>query len=300
MYHGYMKASRRILQGILQTCERSLILDNVRWISTEPVRLQDFLGHTLPSKVTIVEVGPRDGLQNESTHIPASQKIALVEKLAAAGLPAVETTSFVSPKWVPQMSDNTEVLSQVLLKSNSRRTRFPVLTPNMKGFENALKAGAKEVAIFTAASEAFNQKNLNCSIDESLRKFDDIMSMASQEGVAVRGYVSCVVGCPYSGHVPPETAARVAQALYEMGCFEVSMGDTIGVGTPTAVVDMFEACSKVVPTSKLAAHMHDTYGQGLANILASLQVGVSVVDSSIAGLGGCNFAKGATGNIGKK
>lgn len=255
----------------------------------------EFLGRPLPDSVTIVEVGPRDGLQNEKTPVPADVKITLIEKLANAGLPVVESTSFVSPKWVPQLADAAEVLQRVVKKPG---VRYPVLTPNMKGFENALKAGAKEVAIFTAASEAFNRKNLNCSVDESLRKFDDIMATAKKENIAVRGYVSCVVGCPYSGHVAPKESAHVAQALHEMGCYEVSMGDTIGVGTPGSVAAMFAACIEHnVPVKALAAHMHDTYGQALANILASLQMGVSVIDSSVAGLGGCPYAEGATGNV---
>ena len=241
-----------------------------------------------------MEVGPRDGLQNEASQIPTADKIELIERLARAGLPAVEATSFVSPKWVPQLADAAEVLQRLRPRAG---VRYPVLTPNMKGFENAVKAGAREVAIFTAASEEFNRINLNCSVDESLRKFDDVMAAAKTEGVAVRGYVSCVVGCPYSGHVPPAAAARVAQALHQMGCYEVSMGDTIGVGTPGSVAEMFAATAEVVPVSQLAAHMHDTYGQALANILAALQLGVAVVDSSVAGLGGCPYARGATGNV---
>lgn len=285
----------KIAKSAIQT--RSILSDlrgSLRNLSTTETQAVEFLGRPLPSSVTIVEVGPRDGLQNEKTPVPTEVKISLIEKLASAGIPVVESTSFVSPKWVPQLADAAEVLQKV----NKRQgVRYPVLTPNMKGFENALKAGAKEVAIFTAASEAFNRKNLNCSVEESLRKFDDIMATAKQEGVAVRGYVSCVVGCPYSGHVKPEDAASVALALHEMGCYEVSMGDTIGVGTPASVAAMFAACAEKMPVSNLAAHMHDTYGQALANILASLQMGVSVIDSSVAGLGGCPYAEGATGNV---
>ncbi|PSC73867.1 Hydroxymethylglutaryl-mitochondrial isoform B [Micractinium conductrix] len=254
----------------------------------------EFLGRPLPSSVTIVEVGPRDGLQNEAQKVPTEVKVELIERLAAAGIPAVESTSFVSPKWVPQLADAAEVLARVRRRPG---TRYPVLTPNLKGFENALAAGAREVAIFTAASEAFNRRNLNCSVDESLAKFGPIMKAAKEEGVAVRGYVSCVVGCPYQGEVTPEAAAHVAGALHDMGCYQVSMGDSIGVGTPASVVAMFEACMKVVPVEHLAAHMHDTYGQALANILAALQLGVRVVDSSVAGLGGCPYAQGATGNV---
>lgn len=257
--------------------------------------LQDFLGKSLPSKVTVVEVGPRDGLQNESKQVCTDDKISFIEKLADAGLKYIETTSFVSPKWVPQLSDAANVMRGI-----SRRPgiHYSVLTPNMKGLENALEAGASEIAIFTAASEAFNKKNLNCSIDESLQKFDDIMGVAKKENIAVRGYVSCVVGCPYQGNVAPEASAHVAKALQEMGCYEISMGDTIGVGTPKSVADMFAACiASGVPGNRLAAHMHDTYGMGLVNVLTSLQMGISVVDASIAGLGGCPYAKGATGNV---
>ncbi|EFN59176.1 hypothetical protein CHLNCDRAFT_138066 [Chlorella variabilis] len=256
--------------------------------------MHEFLGRSLPSSVTIVEVGPRDGLQNEPEKVSTDVKVQLIDQLTAAGLPVIESTSFVSPKWVPQLADAADVLARIAQRPG---VRYPVLAPNMKGFENALKAGAREVAIFTAASEAFNRKNLNCSVDESLRKFDDVMAAAKREGVAVRGYVSCVVGCPYQGEVLPEDAARVAGALHEMGCYEVSMGDTIGTGTPASVAAMFEACKQRVPVERLAAHMHDTYGQGVANTLAALQMGVAVVDSSVAGLGGCPYAKGATGNV---
>jgi hydroxymethylglutaryl-CoA lyase len=253
-----------------------------------------FLGKSLPESVTIVDVGPRDGLQNESQKISADDKVKLIEMLADAGVPVVEATSFVSPKWVPQLADAAEVLGRI---RRQKGVRYPVLTPNFKGLENALAAGATDIAIFTAASEAFNQKNLNCSVEESLRKFDDVVALAKKENVAVRGYVSCVVGCPIQGYVAPQDAARVAQALDQMGCYEVSLGDTIGVGTPSSVAEMFSAVSDVVPVSRLAAHMHDTYGQALANILTSIQMGISVVDASIAGLGGCPYAKGATGNI---
>lgn len=255
----------------------------------------EFLGRPLPASVTIVEVGPRDGLQNEPEKVPTEVKVELIERLAAAGLPVVESTSFVSPKWVPQLADAADVLARVRQQPG---TRYTVLTPNMKGFENALAAGAREVAIFTAASEAFNRKNLNCSVDESLRKFDNVAAAAKAEGVAVRGYVSCVVGCPIQGEVTPQAAAHVAVALSEMGCYEVSMGDTIGVGNPASVAAMFRACMDAgLPAERLAAHMHDTYGQALANILASLQLGIRVVDSSVAGLGGCPYAQGATGNV---
>lgn len=265
----------------------------IRSFSTQQPGIS-FLNNILPANVTIVDVGPRDGLQNEPQKISADDKVQLIEMLADAGVPVVEATSFVSPKWVPQLADAAEVLGRVHRRPG---VHYPVLAPNMRGLENALKAGATEVAIFTAASEAFNRKNLNCSVEESLRKFDDVMSVAKKENVAVRGYVSCVVGCPYQGYVDPNDAARVAHALDQMGCYEVSMGDTIGVGTPASVSAMFAACAEVMPVTRLAAHMHDTYGQALANILASLQMGVATIDSSVAGLGGCPYAKGATGNV---
>jgi len=254
----------------------------------------EFLGRPLPPSVTVVEVGPRDGLQNEASQVPSHDKIELIDRLSDAGLPVVEATSFVSPKWVPQLADAADVLQRI---HRLPGVRYPVLTPNMKGFENALRAGAKEIAIFTAASEAFNRANLNCSIDDSLKKFDEIMNAAKAEGVEVRGYVSCVVGCPYQGTVTPENVARVAHALDQMGCYEISLGDTIGIGTPASVAAMLSACIEKMPVRKLAAHMHDTYGQALANILAALQLGVSVVDSSVAGLGGCPYAEGASGNV---
>jgi hydroxymethylglutaryl-CoA lyase len=253
-----------------------------------------FADRELPSAVTIVEVGPRDGLQNEKQQVPTDVKLRLIEGLADAGLREVEATSFVSPKWVPQLADAAKVMQQLRRKPG---VKYPVLTPNLKGLKAAVDAGATEVAVFAAASEAFSLKNINCSIDESLARFNDVMQAAKDANVAVRGYVSCVVGCPYQGYVDPKVAARVAGKLYEMGCYEVSMGDTIGVGTPASVTTMFKACQDKVPTDKLAAHMHDTYGQAVANILAALTLGIKVVDSSVAGLGGCPYAKGATGNV---
>jgi hydroxymethylglutaryl-CoA lyase len=245
--------------------------------------------------VTIVEVGPRDGLQNEPKHVPTEVKVRFIELLGASGLKVIESTSFVSPTWVPQLSDASDVMKLITRRSG---VRYPVLTPNMKGLEKAIQAGAQEIAIFTAASEAFNKKNTNVGIDDSLNRFRDVIDIASQENIAVRGYVSCVVGCPYQGDVAPKDAARVAVALHEMGCYEVSMGDTIGVGTPKTVVDMFLSCIDAgVPVANLAAHMHDTYGQALANILASLQLGISTIDASVAGLGGCPYARGASGNV---
>jgi len=248
----------------------------------------------LPESVTIYEVGPRDGLQNEKQNIPTDVKVAFINKLSSAGFRAIEATSFVSPKWVPQLADAPEVMRRIERRPG---VAYPVLTPNLKGVENAIKAGAQHVAIFGAASEAFSKKNINCSVDESLKRFEEVVAAAKKAGVQVRGYVSCVVGCPYSGKVDPKAAAAVAGALDAMGCYEVSMGDTTGVGTPASVSRMFEETLKVVPAQRLAAHMHDTYGQAVANILASLQLGVRVIDSSVAGLGGCPYAKGASGNV---
>ncbi|HJW25747.1 MAG TPA: hydroxymethylglutaryl-CoA lyase [Rhodocyclaceae bacterium] len=249
---------------------------------------------SLPKRVKIVEVGPRDGLQNEKQVVPANLKIELIERLAAAGLPAVEATAFVSPKWVPQMGDNSEVLQGVRRQPG---VGYPVLVPNLKGFDSAVEAGATEVAIFGAASETFSQKNINCSIAESLKRFEPVVSSASALDIPVRGYVSCVVGCPYEGAVAPDKAAEVAKVLYDMGCYEVSLGDTIGVGNPASVSRLIEACARVVPIAKLAGHYHDTYGMAIANIYASLQMGMAVFDSSVAGLGGCPYAKGASGNV---
>ncbi|KAF7704796.1 hydroxymethylglutaryl-CoA lyase, mitochondrial isoform X1 [Silurus meridionalis] len=248
----------------------------------------------LPERVKIVEVGPRDGLQNEKTIVPAEVKIRLIDMLSDAGLPVIEATSFVSPKWVPQMADQEEVMRGINRKSG---VNYPVLTPNLKGYRAAVKAGAKEVAIFGAASELFSKKNINCSVEESLQRFEEVISVAKQEGVPVRGYVSCVLGCPYEGTVSPLKVADVAKRLYVMGCYEISLGDTIGVGTPGGMSEMLEAVMKEVPVDALAVHCHDTYGQALANILVALQNGVSVVDSSVSGLGGCPYAQGASGNV---
>ena len=249
---------------------------------------------SVPDYVRIVEVGPRDGLQNEPREVPTAVKVELIERLAEAGLPAVEATAFVSPKWVPQMADHAEVLERVRRKPG---VAYPVLTPNLKGFEAARAAGATEVAIFGAASEAFSRKNINCSIAESLERFRPVVEAALKEKIQVRGYVSCVLGCPYEGEIAPERVAEVAAALFDMGCYEVSLGDTIGVGTPGKARAMIEACAKRVPLERLAGHYHDTYGQALANIYASLELGVATFDASIAGLGGCPYARGATGNV---
>uniref|UniRef100_A0A3Q2P498 hydroxymethylglutaryl-CoA lyase n=1 Tax=Fundulus heteroclitus TaxID=8078 RepID=A0A3Q2P498_FUNHE len=244
---------------------------------------QCLTAHALPDKVKIVEVGPRDGLQNEKTVVPTEAKINLINMLSESGVPVIEATSFVSPKWVPQMADQVEVMKGISKKPG---VSYPVLTPNLKGFEAALKAGASEVAIFGAASELFSKKNINCSVEESLQRFEEVMKAAKGAAVPVRGYVSCVVGCPYEGQVAPEKVAHVAKRLYSMGCYEISLGDTIGVGTPGSMTKMLEAVCKELPVSALAVHCHDTYGQALANILIALQMGISVVDSSVAGLGG--------------
>jgi len=249
---------------------------------------------TLPQSVKIVEVGPRDGLQNEPRSVPAAVKIALIDRLAAAGLRAVEATAFVSPKWVPQMADNAEVMAGIRKRPG---VSYPVLVPNMKGFEAAAAAGAEEVAVFGAASETFSRKNINCSVAESLERFAPVAEAARARGIKVRGYISCVVGCPYEGEIAPAAVAAVARELHGMGCYEVSLGDTIGTGTPGKVKRMLAAAAREVPRERLAAHFHDTYGQALANIYAALEEGVQVVDSSVAGLGGCPYAKGASGNV---
>ncbi|ATN11944.1 MULTISPECIES: hydroxymethylglutaryl-CoA lyase [Pseudomonas] len=249
---------------------------------------------SLPSHVRLVEVGPRDGLQNEAQPISVADKVQLVDALSAAGLSYIEVGSFVSPKWVPQMAGSAEVFAQIQRKPG---VTYGALAPNLRGFEDALAAGVKEVAVFAAASEAFSQRNINCSISESLERFAPIMASAKQHGVSVRGYVSCVLGCPYEGEIAPEQVAAVARELYAMGCYEVSLGDTIGTGTAGATRRLFEVVGAHVPRDKLAGHFHDTYGQAIANIYASLLEGITVFDSSIAGLGGCPYAKGASGNV---
>ncbi|KAM3692640.1 hypothetical protein ACJW31_08G103900 [Castanea mollissima] len=248
----------------------------------------------IPNFVKIVEVGPRDGLQNEKNLVSTAVKVELIQRLVSSGLSVVEATSFVSPKWVPQLADAKDVMAAVC---NLDGARLPVLTPNLKGFEAAVAAGAKEVAVFASASESFSKSNINCSIEESLVRYRAVTRAAKVLSIPVRGYVSCVVGCPVEGAIPPSKVAYVAKELYDMGCFEISLGDTIGVGTPGTVVPMLEAVMAVVPIEKLAVHFHDTYGQSLPNILISLQMGISTLDSSIAGLGGCPYAKGASGNV---
>jgi hydroxymethylglutaryl-CoA lyase len=248
----------------------------------------------MPEKVTLVEVGPRDGLQNEPDTIPLSAKLRLIDDLGAAGHTVIEAGSFVNPRWVPQMAD-----SEAVFQGLARRpgVRYTALTPNLKGLERALEAGADEVAVFGAASEAFSQKNINCSIAESLARFEDVMGLAAERGVPVRGYISCVLGCPYEGEVGPEAVASVAATLLDMGCYEVSLGDTIGTGTPGSMARLLGRLLADHDPSRLAVHCHDTYGQALANILVALQHGIATVDSSVAGLGGCPYAKGASGNV---
>jgi len=245
-------------------------------------------------RVRIVEVGPRDGLQNEATPVSVVTRIQFIEKLIAAGLTSIEAGSFVSPKWVPQMAESAEVFKAFKGRSG---LSFPVLVPNEKGFDAALEAGAQEIAIFGAASETFSQKNINCSIAESFERFQPVAERALKAGVKVRGYVSCVLGCPYEGRVPVERVADVSARLFALGCYEISLGDTIGVGTPKAARDMLKAVAERVPLPQLAVHFHDTYGQAIANIYACLDDGVRVVDSSAGGLGGCPYAKGASGNV---
>ena len=248
----------------------------------------------LPQRVKIVEVGPRDGLQNEPQLVPAAVKVELIDRLGQAGLKAIEATAFVSPKWVPQMGDAAEVMASLPRRPN---VTYPVLVPNLKGFEQALAAGVGEIAVFGAASEAFSQKNINCSIAESLERFRPVAEAERSHNIRVRGYVSCVLGCPYQGEVRPAAVAEVAARLLEMGCYEVSLGDTIGVGTPASVARMLDAVALLVPVERLAGHYHDTYGMALANIYASLEMGVAVFDASVAGLGGCPYAAGASGNV---
>lgn len=248
----------------------------------------------LPKKVRIVEVGPRDGLQNEKQPIPTLAKIQLIENLVDAGLDYIEAGSFVNPKWVPQMADSGEVFSGI---TRNPGVTYAALTPNLQGFERAIAVNANEVAIFAAASEAFSQKNINCSIAESIQRFEALITAARANNIPVRGYISCVLGCPYSGAVDAKKVASIANDLLAMGCYEISLGDTIGVGTAGQVKKLVETIALDIPIQKIAAHMHDTYGQALANIYAALEMGVSVIDSSVAGLGGCPYAVGATGNV---
>jgi isopropylmalate/homocitrate/citramalate synthase len=248
----------------------------------------------LPKSVRMVEVGPRDGLQNEAKPVPAATKIALIDKLSATGLPVIEAGAFVSPKWVPQMADSAEVLAGI---ERFPGRRYPVLVPNLKGYEAAAAAKAEEIAVFAAASESFSRKNINCSIAESIERFRPVADAAKRDGRRIRGYVSCVLGCPYEGEIAPSAVAKVSKALLDLGCEEISLGDTIGVGTPAKAQAMIETVAAQLPRERLAVHFHDTYGQALANILASLELGIDVVDSAVAGLGGCPYAPGASGNV---
>ena len=248
----------------------------------------------LPARVRIVEVGPRDGLQNEKTLVPAAAKIELVDRLSATGLQTIEATSFVSPKWVPQLADAEDVLAGITRRPG---VAYPVLVPNLRGYERARAAGAQEVAVFVAASDAFNRRNINAGTDEAMQRFVPLLEQARADGVRVRAYVSTVLGCPYQGEVPLPDVVRVARAVHAMGCYEISLGDTIGTGTPARARQMLQAVAGEVPMSALAVHFHDTWGQALANVLACLEEGVAVVDASVSGTGGCPYARGATGNV---
>lgn len=253
---------------------------------------------SFPASVRLVEVGPRDGLQNEPQPIPTLVKLELIQRLAEAGHRHIEAASFVSPQWVPQMADHREVMRALMQQGQALPgVSYSALTPNLKGLEAALECGVEEVAVFGAASESFSQKNINCSIAESLTRFAPVVERARNAGIAVRGYVSCVLGCPYEGEIDPDRVASVSRALYEMGCYEISLGDTIGTGTPLKARRLIEVVSRDIPIKRLAAHFHDTYGQALANLVAVLDQGIAVIDSSVAGLGGCPYAKGASGNV---
>jgi hydroxymethylglutaryl-CoA lyase len=249
---------------------------------------------SLPKSVKLVEVGPRDGLQNESKIIPTPIKIEFINRLSDTGLTVIEATSFVSPKWIPQLADHYEVFQGITKKKN---ISYPVLVPNRKGFENAFAAGVKEVAVFTTSSETFCQRNTNCTVAESLKRIAEITEAANANNIRVRGYLSCVLGCPYEGEISHESVAELSEKLVQLGCYEISLGDTIGVGTPGKTQDLLQIVMKKIPKEKLAVHFHDTYGQALANIFAALQCGISVIDSAVAGLGGCPYAKGASGNV---
>lgn len=249
---------------------------------------------TLPSQARIVEVGPRDGLQNEKQTIATATKIQLIENLADAGIIYIEVGSFVNPKWVPQMADSAEVFTGIARRAG---VTYAALTPNLLGYERAMEVNVNEVAIFAAASEAFSQKNINCSINESIQRFEHLINTAKKQRIRVRGYISCVAGCPYSGAVETQTVATIARELYALGCYEISLGDTIGVGTAGHTKKLIDAVAKEIPIEKIAAHMHDTYGQALTNIYAALEMGVAIIDASVAGLGGCPYAVGATGNV---
>ena len=248
----------------------------------------------LPDQVKIVEVGPRDGLQNEDQRLTSNQRVRFINMLEACGLQNIEAGSFVRPDRVPQMAGTEQVISQLNLEGE---THFPVLVPNTKGLEDALACGVKEIAIFAAASETFSQKNINCSIEESIRRFTRVVNTALHQGIRVRGYISCVMGCPYEGNISSNTVIETAIKLIDLGCYEISLGDTIGTGTPLQTFELMEKIQKNIPRQQLAVHFHDTYGQALANIFSALQTGISVIDASVAGLGGCPYARGASGNV---
>lgn len=247
-----------------------------------------------PSTVSIVEVGPRDGLQNEKQILSVDDKVALINLLSETGLTRIEAGSFVSPKWVPQMADSGNVFNALTKKPG---IQYSALTPNLKGLEAALEAGVDEVAVFGAASESFSQKNINCTISESLQRFEPVLELAKQHSIPVRGYVSCVMGCPYEGEIAPSAVAQVSKTLLDMGCYEISLGDTIGTGTPGATKALLDEVLKYIPVAKTAAHFHDTYGQALVNLYTALEYGVATIDSAVSGLGGCPYAKGASGNV---
>ena len=249
---------------------------------------------SFPTFVKLVEVGPRDGLQNEKKNIPTDIKIDFINRLSETGLSVIEATSFVSPKWVPQLADHNEVYEKITKKEN---VSYPVLVPNLKGLESALLAGVKDIAVFTTPSETFCQRNINSSVSDSIKTISDVISLAKKNNIRVRGYLSCVLGCPYEGEISPDAVARLAEQLIQLGCYEISLGDTIGVGTPIKTQCLLETVKRKAPVEKLAVHFHDTYGQALVNIYAALEMGVAVIDSSVAGLGGCPYAKGASGNV---
>ena len=249
---------------------------------------------SLPRKVTMVEVGPRDGLQNETQSVPTAVKLELIERLADAGIPVIQATAFVSPKWVPQMADHTQIMNGIRRKPG---VRYQALVPNRKGLDSALAAGCDEIVVFGAATETFSKKNTNCTIDEGLARFQEVCAEALKHGLKLRGDISVCLGCPYEGEVAPAQVARVARAFYAMGCHEIALADTIGIGTPGKVRAVIETVAQHVPVEKIAGHFHDTYGQALANTYAALECGVAIFDSSVAGLGGCPYAQGATGNV---
>nr|XP_056712470.1 3-hydroxymethyl-3-methylglutaryl-CoA lyase, cytoplasmic isoform X1 [Euleptes europaea] len=272
------------------------LLKEQLWVGESALQppAQELLTSGFPEFVKIVEVGPRDGLQNEKAIVSTDVKIELIDRLSKSGLPVIEVTSFVSSKWVPQMADHTEVMRGIECYPG---VRYPVLTPNLQGFHSAIAAGATEVSVFGAASESFSKMNINCTIEQSMDKFEDVVKSARSMDIPVRGYVSCALGCPYEGNIAPAKVAEVSKRLYSMGCYEISLGDTIGVGTPGSMKRMLDSVVIEIPVNAIAVHCHDTYGQALANILTAMQMGVSVVDSAVAGLGGCPYAKGATGNV---